>query len=203
MKRKGRLVAVVLLLSAVCHALNYSALVGQPSVVGTGQPPVAGRRPPIGDEILMRIADEKAEPLHRSSEARRDLAVIVQAVIGRRISSNFLGYEQNKEYLGDLEKVYDGFSLALKVGMESRVSAFEAQDFQSATSLSLSQNEAEFQRFYSIVVTKDPVLQGKSPSEIKEAMILFSAVIYSSDYQLWKVASDRSYFWPACRKRSG
>jgi hypothetical protein len=155
----------------------------------------------LDNASLVRLAEEKRQNLRISSEARRELVVIVQAVIGRRIAANFLGYEKTREYLDGLDSVYANLSSALDESAKGlHDSSFPSAEFRATVGMALNASDDDFKRFYSQIALRDPVLQGKSSSEIKVVMVLFSSLIYSKDPIYWQSMNRISYFWPACRK---
>jgi len=189
---------------------NYIILISVFSFFGSAisaQSPVAGAR----DLSEIEELAEKAYPKFLiSSSGRRDLPLIVMAVLFQRISSNTNGYEQDPLFLKDLNETYEAFLIQLNRDPYDAERAFRAQTpfaIKEEAALALRANSFAFEEFYRRISSKNPVLGsrslmgGRSKDEITQAMLAFSILVYSYDSDLWKKAKARSHFWPVCRRR--
>ena len=138
----------------------------------------------------------------------REIAVIIQAVMNHRVSSNFLGYEQQSDFIVGQKSVYDFFS---SIASDPRKSDAFREEYRSISAASEAsdladnawgENREQFYQFYSKELMDDPALVGKTPQDIREAMFIFSLLIYAHDPDLWRFASRGSYIWPMCNART-
>jgi hypothetical protein len=124
-------------------------------------------------------------------------------VINRRIMVNLHGYEQSQEFLREIDVTYKVFSRGLSEATERQsyyfrmrtpgIVKYEAVD-------ALKENSVEFQKFYSSILSDDPALGDvKSSTEILEAMLAFSTLVYMESPDRWAAAKKGSHFWPVCK----
>jgi hypothetical protein len=158
-----------------------------------------------GDSVDL-MAERGGSKFISSTFGHNRLVDIVQKVLFIRIASNLHGYEDSPDFLRELGKTYSTFLLALDAPGEQQLRVFERFSpntiVRGEADSALRLNEHDFLRFYEFVRVQ-PGFRDIEKSEIKEAMLAFSLLVYMKDPVQWQRAKRMSYFWPACRRETG
>jgi len=158
-----------------------------------------------GDSVDL-MAERGGVKFISTTFGRNRLADIVQKVLFVRIASNLHGYEAGPDFLRDLGQTYSMFLSALGAPSEQQLRSFERFSpniiVRSEADSALRLNEPEFSKFYDFV-RDQPGFRDIDKSEIKEAMLAFSLLVYMKNPDHWLRAKRTSYFWPVCRRENG
>lgn len=160
--------------------------------------PVTLESPSDFDRDVRTVRDglaqlSSSDPASRE-QALRNLALQVEAFLGRRILAGPARDEQNPAFIAQLNQTYGSFVLALKNLDRLGIKTLDLGEFEAVSYQAYVQNFKAFADFYQ---QRYSTAHLEQPAVLR-TVITFSLVVYAEDRVQWKSATKRTHFWPLC-----